>query len=324
MGRPRGLAATTGANVRQSGRRSMVSDKVLKLAVSVDRIRGHIRALEGTRHPVAAPEALETAADYIRETLRSFGCETAEHLFRDNGEPFRNIIGTRAGRVRPHERVIVLAHYDTVAETPGADDNASGVAVMLEMARLLARSRFERTIQFIGVSLEENEYDCDPCSGTRGSRALAAHAREDGWNIEGVIVLESVAFAGDGIRQTLPPGIAVPVPETGNFLAVIGNERSKEILGGFAQAIERHGIDLPHALLAVPGNGELLPDTRRSDHAPFWDEGFRAAMLTDTTNFRNPNYHRPTDTLETLNLEFAAKVCRAAAGLVMEMARVMG
>lgn len=297
----------------------MVSTEFFRGAVSIDRIRSHVRSLEGVRHPVEAPEALEHAADYITESLRSLGYEMAEHRFPDNGRPFRNVIATRRGLHSPHERVVVLAHYDTVAGTPGADDNASGVAVLLEMAAVLARFGFERTVHFIGVSLEENERDGDAGSGTRGSRALAAHARENGWSIEGVVVLESVAYAGDGVAQTVPPGIPIPVPEVGNFIAVVGNERSRELLDGLGRSAGR--ADLPHVALAVPGNGELLPDSRRSDHAPFWDEGFRAIMVTDTTNFRNPHYHRPTDTLATLNLEFAAKVCRATAGLVLEMAR---
>ena len=300
----------------------MVSDKLIMETVSIDRIRSHIQALEGVRHPVVAPEVLDHAADYITEVLRSLGYEMAEHRFPDNGRPFRNVIATRHGLHRPHERVVVLAHYDTVVGTPGADDNASGVAVLLEIGWVLAQFSFERTVQFIGVSLEENEKDDDPCSGTRGSQALAEHARENGWNIEGVVVLESVAYAGDSIVQTVPPGVPIPVPESGNFVAVVGNERSKELLDGFVRAVERYRVDLPHVVLAVPGNGELLPDSRRSDHAPFWDEGFRAVMVTDTTNFRNPHYHLPTDTLATLNLAFAVKVCRATTGVILEMARL--
>lgn len=299
----------------------MVSTDFFRKAVSIDHIRSHIRALEGVRHPVAAPEALEHAADYITESLRSLGYKTDEHRFPDNGRSFRNVIATRGGLHRPHERVVVLAHYDTVAGTPGADDNASGVAVLLETALVLSQFRFERTVHFIGVSLEENEKDDDPCSGTRGSRALATLARENGWGVEGVIVLESVAFAGDSVVQRIPPGITFPVPQAGNFIAVVGNERSRELLDGFTRATERYRADLPLVELAVPGNGELLPDSRRSDHAPFWDEGFRAIMVTDTTNFRSPHYHQATDTLATLNLEFAAKVCCATAGAILDMAR---
>jgi Zn-dependent M28 family amino/carboxypeptidase len=192
--------------------------------------------------------------------------------------------------------------------------------VLLEVARLLAGLRFEQSIDFIAVSLEENRSEGDHDSGTRGSSALAAHARRQGWKIGGVLVLESVAYAGEEVVQSVPPGVPVPVPKVGNFIALIGNERSQQLVGGFAQAIERLKLELPYVPLVVPGNGELLPDSRRSDHAPFWDQGYPALMVTDTTNFRNPHYHRPTDTLETLNLEFAAKVCRATAQAMIELA----
>lgn len=299
----------------------MISDDFLS-AVSCEHIAAHIRALEGVRHPVAAPEALEQAADYLSESLRSLGYGMSEQLFLDNGRSFRNVIASRPGLRLPEERIAVLAHYDTVAGTPGADDNASGVAVMLETARVLAGLSFERTIQFIGVCLEENESDDDPDSGTRGSQALASHARASGWDLAAVLVLESVGYAGYDVVQSLPPGVPIPVPEAGDFIAVIANERSGELSDAFVRTVERYRIELPHVVLAVPGNGELLPDSRRSDHAPFWDEGFRAVMLTDTTNFRNPHFHRPTDTLATLNLEFAAKVCRATTGVILELAQL--
>jgi hypothetical protein len=133
-------------------------------------------------------------------------------------------------------------------------------------------------------------------------------------------VLESVSYAGDTVVQTKPAGLPVLIPEVGNFIAIVGNERSKGLIDGFALAVERYRSDLPFVEMTVPGNGEQLPDSRRSDHASFWDEGFKAIMVTDTTNFRSPHYHRPTDTLETLNLEFAAKVCCASAGLTLDLA----
>jgi len=199
----------------------------------------------------------------------------------------------------------------------------SGVAVLLELSRALAPLSFERTVHFIGVSLEENAHDDDHDSGTRGSRALADFARSNGWDLTAVLVLESVGFAGDDVLQTVPPGVPIAVPEVGNFIAVVGNERSRELSDAVVRAVEAHRIKLPHVVLTVPGNGEMLPDSRRSDHAPFWDEGFRAVMLTDTTNFRNPNYHRSTDTLATLNLGFAARVCHATAGALLELAGVI-
>jgi len=293
--------------------------------VTVERLRSHIQAIEGIRHPLAAPVALEQAADYIWNTLQSLDYEMLEHRFTEDGRDFRNVIATRRGTHYPEQRVIVLAHYDTVSVTPGADDNASGVAVLLELATILMPFQFERSVQFIGVSLEENAREDDPTStGTRGSRALATHARRNNWEIDGVVVLESVAYAGDSVVQTSPAGVPIKVPEVGNFIAVVGNEDSIQLVEGFAQAIERYGIALPYLSMAVPGTGELLPDTRRSDHAPFWDNGYKAIMITDTTNFRSPHYHKPSDTLETLNLAFAAEVCRATGGLIVETARHNG
>ena len=300
----------------------MISDAFLNDSVSSEQIARHIRALEGVRHPEAAPEALERAADYLTGSLRALGYQMKDHLFQDNGRTFRNVIASRPGIGLPEERVAFLAHYDTVAGSPGADDNASGVAVLLEMARVLAPLSFARTVQFVGVCLEENQREHDHDSGTRGSRALAEYARANGWDLKAVVVLESVGFAGEGVVQSIPTGVPIPVPEVGNFIAVIANERSVGISRAFARAVARWQCELPHVELTVPGVGTALPDSRRSDHAPFWDQGFPAVMLTDTTNFRNPHYHRPSDTLATLNLEFAAKVCRASCGAVLELAQL--
>lgn len=291
--------------------------------VDTDRIRGHILALQGVRHPLAAPEALERAADYVATGLTDLGYEMAEHPVAAEGRVFRNIIATRPGSDPQRKRVLVLAHYDTVAGSPGADDNASGVAVLLEIATVLAPLRFERTLHLVGLTLEENTGADQPGTGTRGSLALVAHARENDWSIAGAVVLESVGYAGDEVVQTAPDRIPVAVPAIGNFIAAVGNEQSKDLVETFSRAIERLGKELPLVPLVVPGNGELLPDSRRSDHAPFWDAGYRAIMLTDTTNFRSPHYHQPTDTLETLNLEFATRVCQATTEMVLALARVL-
>lgn len=289
-------------------------------AVSIDRLSSHIRALEGIRHPVTAPEALEDARLYIRKTLTDLGYRVEEHPFMDNGGEFSNVIATRRGTKAPEERVLVLAHMDTVSTSPGADDNASGVAVLLELAEIFRSFSFERTVQFVGVNLEENGDELVSGTGRRGSRALAQRAREENWDITGVLVLESVAFADPAAHQSVPPGLPMEVPKQGDFLAVIGNERSLGLVRGMEVAVGNNGIPLPVVSLVVPGNGELFRDTRRSDHASFWDQGYQAVMLTDTTNFRNPDYHGPGDTFDTLNLPFAAEVCRAVAALVIDLA----
>ena len=298
----------------------MFSPEKFPAALTVDRIREQIRALQGVRHRLTAPEALEQAATYLSKSLGNMGYDVTEHRFEEQGSPFRNIIATRTGTTLPHERVCVVAHYDTFATSPGADDNASGVAVLLELAELLRQTNLDRTIQFIGVSLEENQREGEHDSGLCGSKALARCARESGWDIAGVIVLESVAYAGNTIVQGAPAGLPFPIPAIGNFIAVIGNEHSRPLVSNFVDSVERWRVNLPVVPLVVPGNGEILPDTRRSDHAPFWDNGYPAIMVTDTTNFRNPHYHQPTDTLETVNPAFAAEVCRAVGGLILAMA----
>jgi hypothetical protein len=291
-------------------------------SISEERIREHIQTLEGIRHPQTAPEALKEAEGYIRDQLASLGLEIEDHIFIEGGEEFTNIIATKRGSKYPEELVMVLAHYDTVEDSPGADDNASGVAGVLELARVLASVQTDRSLQFAAVNLEENRMGEGHSSITRGSGALAADAKEQGWKIEAVIDLEMIAFAGDNIPQNAPPGLPISLPEFGNFIAVIGNENSALLVEEFLRAIETHEIDLPLETLVVPGNGEMFEDVRRLDHAPFWDLGYRAVMVTDTANFRSPHYHQPSETLETLNIPFAANVCRAVAGVMLAKAEL--
>ncbi|MBL8052494.1 MAG: M28 family peptidase, partial [Nitrospira sp.] len=206
--------------------------------------------------------------------------------------------------------LILAAHFDTVEGSPGADDNASALAVILHVARQVRTMRLARPIRFIAFNLEEEDL--------LGSRAYTSLLQKNGETINGAIVLECVGYASHQPNsQKIPPGIPIAVPTTGNFLAVIGNERSRLLTSSVAQAMKSH---LPIVPLVVPGNGEKLPDTRRSDHTSFWEQGFPAVMLTDTANFRNPNYHRPTDTLETLNLDFIAAVADGVTAAISAMA----
>jgi Zn-dependent M28 family amino/carboxypeptidase len=308
------------AAVHNHRRRIMAEDFLDQ--VSADRIREHIRLLGGVRHPVTTPDALRQAADYIYASFNALNYRVEPHFFSEGGTEFRNIIATRLGVGHPEERLLIVAHYDTVEDSPGADDNASGVAVLLELARVLELVEFDRTVQFVAVNLEERQKEGPLIeAGLVGSRALAADAEKQGWKIEGVIVLETIAYAGEQIVQKAPDGLPFKLPEFGDFIAVVGNEASRGLVEAFVQAVGLRQIPLPVVPLVVPGNGEVVPDTRRSDHAPFWDRGYKAVMVTDTANFRNPNYHRPTDTLETLNMSFAAEVCRAVAAVVVDVAK---
>lgn len=293
--------------------------------ISVEIMEKHIRNLEGIRHPVYAPEALEAAGEYIWNALESFGYQMSLHHFNEDGEEYSNILGLHPGIKQPEKKVIVIAHYDTVAISPGADDNASGVAAMLECARVLKKCRFEKSVLFVGVNLEEQKVDGEEGSPfLRGSTALAHHAKENSWEIDGVINFETIAYAGEDIVQIVPENFPLKISEVGNFIAIIANENSADMVQGYIEAIKTYQIPLPYESMLVPGNGEVMPDTRRSDHAAFWDQGYSGIMLTNTANFRTPHYHQASDTLDTLNLPFATEVTRAGCGLVFKMAEYIG
>lgn len=234
------------------------------------------------------------------------------HEFSAWGEIYGNVIATTPQHTGSSVVPLILAaHYDTVMGSPGADDNASALAVLLDVASRVVQVRLQRPIRFIAFSLEEENL--------LGSRAYAAHLSSTQQSILGAIVLECVGYARDEAgSQKIPPGVSVAVPTTvGNFLAVIGNQDSQALTMAMDRALK---ASLPVIPLVVPGNGELLPDTRRSDHTSFWEQGFPAVMLTDTANFRNPHYHQPTDTLETLNLDFMSQVADAVMAAVVSLA----
>ena len=271
-----------------------------------------LKQLVGERHPHSSPVRLRDTEVYLHKQFTQAGLTVTTQPFTALGGTYRNVIGTAqpSTTVQPAAPLILAAHFDTVEGSPGADDNASALAVMLHVARQVRSMKLVRPIQFIAFNLEEENL--------LGSQAYTSSLRKNGEAIHGAIVLECVGYASQQANsQKIPPGIPIAVPTTGNFLAVIGNERSQNLTGTVAQAMKSH---LPIVPLVVPGNGEKLPDTRRSDHTSFWEHGFPAVMLTDTANFRNPHYHRPTDTLETLNLDFIAAVADGVTTAVMALA----
>jgi Zn-dependent M28 family amino/carboxypeptidase len=266
------------------------------------RLRAHLQALVGERHPWSSPAHLQQTERYLYEQFSKLGLTVTTHDFEAMGGIYRNVIGVAHPPSKQGQAVlsplIVAAHYDTVLGSPGADDNASALAVLLDVAQRITQTSLGRPVHFIAFCLEEE--------GLLGSQAYVAYLTETREPLHGAIILECVGYARDeeGSQMT-PPGVPIAVPTVGNFLAVIGNQSSSSLTMAVEQAMRPH---LPIVPLIVPGNGELLPDTRRSDHTPFWEAGFPAVMLTDTANFRNPHYHQPTDTIDTLNLEFMSAV----------------
>jgi Zn-dependent M28 family amino/carboxypeptidase len=242
---------------------------------------------------------LEQAAQYIRREFLKIGLEVKEDLFHWEGRTYRNISAEKRGTTSPDKVLILGAHYDTVPGSPGADDNSSAIAVLLEVARNIQKVSLGSTLKLVAFALEE--------CGYAGSIHYAERAREGGEKILGMISLEMVGFTGP--RQDYPPYLDPKYyPNVGDFIVIIGNERSKELLETVRRSFKTCIPQLPSEFLLVPGNGEGLEETRLSDHSPFWDQGFSALMVTDTAFLRNPNYHLPSDTIETLDFEFMKKV----------------
>lgn len=282
------------------------------MPVDRHRLEEDLHTLVGERHPLTSPNHLQQAEAYLRRQFSEAGLVVTTQDFEALGGTYRNVIATAHpasthGELPP---LIIGAHFDTVAGSPGADDNASALAVLMHVARQVRGMMLIRPIHFIAFNLEEENL--------LGSSAYVSFLKENRETIHGAIILECVGYAShQQDSQKTPPGLPISIPTTGDFIGVIGNERSQALTGFVVQAMKSH---LPIVPLVVPGNGELLPDTRRSDHTSFWEQGFPAVMLTDTANFRNPHYHQPTDTLDTLNLDFLASVAEGVTATAITLA----
>ena len=290
--------------IEASGRR--FSANIVLKAADDNRLKAHLQAIVGDRHPHSSHAKLQQTESYLVAQFHRLGLNVALHPFKAFGGTYRNVVASLPVSSRHtggenHAPLIIAAHYDTVPHCPGADDNASGLAVMLEVARRVIHNSHDRDVQFIAFCLEEENL--------LGSFAYTAHLKQARRQIAGAIVLECVGFTSsrEGSQQN-PPGVPIAVPTTGDFLAIVGNTASNELVKACEDATRKSVPDLKTVPLVVPGNGEKLPDTRRSDHAAFWHYGYPAVMLTDTANFRNPNYHQPTDITDTLDFGFMSKV----------------
>jgi Zn-dependent M28 family amino/carboxypeptidase len=262
------------------------------------------------------PENLKAAEDYVAREFESLGYAVRRQPFICQRVKVANVI---AGDPDPKGYYLLGAHFDTVAGTPGADDNASAVAVLLEVARLTQGTSTPKPWAFVGFTTEEPPVFFTPYMG---SRVYAKQARKNRENLLGMLCLESVGyFVDEPDSQHIPLALKfMGYSTTGNYLGLVGNWRSRPLLNDLEQAL-RAGCSLPVATLAVPLSGSLIPETRLSDHANFWDEGFQAVMLTDTAFLRNPNYHAPSDTIDTLDLDAMVELTLGLAHFVRKAGR---
>ncbi len=283
-----------------------------------ERLRAHVAALEGERHPVSSPGALEAAAQYVESGFGAVGFEATRQPFVLHGSSYDNVVAVKHGVDASRPRVLVGAHFDTVRGSPGADDNASGVAALLEVARLLRDIPLAADIDLVGFNLEERQ----GLTYRVGSRAFANEARRRGVHYAGVFVLEMLGYT-DATRgsQSIPPLLFWKrVPREGTFLAATGHGGSIRLLRTFAAAARKAVPDLTVVTFHTPFRGWLVPDTRLSDNASFWDAGYSALMITDTAYLRNRHYHRATDRIDTLDFAFLAQATDAVVSAVIHVA----
>ena len=271
------------------------------------RILKHLEALVGERNPFSTPGPLEQAAGYIAHQFQSMGLAVSREEVSLEGTASHNIFGLKEGTDSSAGTFIFGAHYDSVQGTPGADDNASAVAALLEVARCLEETAVTGSILFTAFTLEEY--------GFIGSRQMAARIKEAGEPVSGMIALEMLGYrTREAGSQTYPPYVdAARYPDTGDFIAVVGNEPSQSLAFGLAKALKQTTPELGVESLVLPGRGDDFVEVRLSDHCAFWEQDFKAVMLTDTAFFRNPHYHQATDTLETLDIDFIREICAGLA-----------
>lgn len=249
-------------------------------------------------------EKLGLAADYIEQRLRSSGCSVKRQEFQYEGNAYHNVEGEVRG-AREARVLIIGAHYDTVETTPGADDNASGVACMLELARLTALNPLPMAVRFVAFSLEE-----PPAfrSSRMGSLVYAKALREEGVKVMGMIALEMLGYYNEARGAQFYP---LPVfrwfyPRSADFIGFVGNFASRYFTRMVRRAFNAHS-DLPAKSFNGPS---IIPGVDFSDHRSFWKQGFQAFMITDTAFYRNPNYHGPGDTADTLDYGRMAELVR--------------
>lgn len=282
----------------------------MEIRVDPRQLQRTLESIVGERSPFSGQRHLTAVESFIEKELGSYGLSVESDYFSYRGKTFRNIIG-RQGAQRGGALIILGAHFDSVQGTPGADDNASGVAVLLEAARLLARARVGSQVLFCAFNLEE--------LNMIGSGYFAKKLKSAGAKVAAMISLEMVGYTDSKPgSQKYPLGLKAFYPDRGDFIGVVGNWNSALLLRKFTRQM-RQVQGLAVETLSVPGNGGLIPAVRLSDHAPFWDAGYPALMVTDTSFFRNPHYHGSTDTLETLNLGFMTKVCEGVIRAVLAL-----
>ncbi|MEK7257696.1 MAG: M20/M25/M40 family metallo-hydrolase, partial [Bacteroidota bacterium] len=289
-------------------------------------LNGDLTFIQGIRHRTAGAAHLQEVKDLLYFKFLDSHLETylQEFLFGNYGAD--NIIGRLIGTENESSTYIIDGHFDTVNDAPGADDNGSAVAGVLEALRVLSPYSFKKSIKFIGFDLEEE--------GLIGSSKYVQQGILPSETIEGVLNFEMIGYYSEAPNtQQFPPGFGIIFPvaynqvladqNRGNFITNIADGNSATLQAAYDSAAAHYVPDLRRISIQAPANWQIItPDLARSDHAYFWLGGIPALMLTDGANYRNPNYHTPNDKIETLDFTFMRRVVQAAVATLAEIAEI--
>jgi len=288
-----------------------------ELNALVEELRGdvaHLAVEIGERNVLNCPEELAQTADWIEARFTAAGHEVGRQEYEAYGTGCCNLEVEVLGTAQPNEVVVIGAHYDTVFGTPGANDNSTGVAAVLALARRFSNRKSGRTIRFVAFVNEEPPFFQ---TSEMGSRVYAKRCRERDENVVAMMSLETIGYFDDSPgSQKYPPPFGLLYPSTGNFIGFVGNVGSRalvrEAVGSF-----RRNEKFPSEGGALPA---FIPGIGFSDHWSFWQEGYPALMVTDTAMFRYPYYHEAEDTIDKVDFERTARVVRGLEKVVAELA----
>jgi hypothetical protein len=315
-----GLLVWLTSTPKRRGDRAITDPDAIE-AAAAERLRGHVKALAGDIG-VRAPgkgDGLARAAAYVTAQWRALGLDVAVGSYETPQGTVGNLeVVVPRGRTADRPALVVGAHYDTdpASATPGADDNASGVALLIELARALGEAELARPVRLVAFPCEESPYFA---SAQMGSLQYVRRLQASGIPVPRMISLESLGFFTDARNsQRYPlPGLSALFPDRGNFVAVVGNLASRPFVSEVASLL------ITHAQLPVDSGS--LPSWVRgvdwSDHRSFWRGGAQAVMLTDTAFNRNPNYHKGSDRPETLDYRAMAALAAALPRVVSELVK---
>jgi hypothetical protein len=343
------VTSTYGSNLKAVDKRNLMEAASIVENVDAASLRKHLSSVFGGRNRFTANDKITQVENYIFEKFEEYGWKTEKQIchfeaFESHDKKSHqktnhdiagaNVIATKPGK-NPGKIILIGAHYDTVNGSPGADDNGTGVAALLEVARVLGGSKFSKTLVLAAFDMEE--------TGLAGSRAFIDNIPPDA-DIEDVIIVETVGFMSNQEHtQMIPKGFSILYREQvgkikengfkGDFITVIYGEKSKRLVLLLDEMNKYLNTSLKLVFvrdpLGIPVLGRVLKllfpgvkDLFRSDHVPFWQKGISAVQLTDSANFRNPHYHQPTDTIETIDFDSVQKLVQTVTATAAILAQI--